>query len=351
MNRLSLSVTPPEGFPWKARLKPVDELKGLAIILIILYHAGGVLGIRNILHGEEGVDVFLILSGLTLAGAGQTSAMEFAKRRLLRVAPPYWFALSLFVLGGRWVLNQAASPGNILAHYLGLHALVFNRPNLVLSINDSFWFISILWVAYPSYWLLRKQTDVFKVSACGAFLAALLAVLYRHYDNSMGQLHVPGRVLSFFCGLVAARLLEGRSIEVGRSQAPWAAAALLLLCFGEFRRIFTLDQALGGAAIIVAYLAGRRLFDRYSAGASTRLLGTLGGISYELFLLHQPLIRDYPARLMAALGLEATRGRLLLGMAGGLAVAVLLSYGLKAALGRALGPLSGRRAAGDRDAK
>ena len=36
--------------PYSGRLQILDELKGLAIILIVLYHAGGVLDWTNTLH-------------------------------------------------------------------------------------------------------------------------------------------------------------------------------------------------------------------------------------------------------------------------------------------------------------
>ena len=34
------------------RLELVDELKGFAMVLVLLYHIGGVLGWENWLHGE-----------------------------------------------------------------------------------------------------------------------------------------------------------------------------------------------------------------------------------------------------------------------------------------------------------
>ena len=50
--------------PVTGRLAVLDELKGLAIILVILYHAGGVLVWSNDFHGDVGVDIFVILSGI-----------------------------------------------------------------------------------------------------------------------------------------------------------------------------------------------------------------------------------------------------------------------------------------------
>ena len=52
--------------PVTGRIKVLDELKGVAIILVILYHVGGVLSWANGPHGEAGVDMFVILSGIGL---------------------------------------------------------------------------------------------------------------------------------------------------------------------------------------------------------------------------------------------------------------------------------------------
>src|ERR1017187_9946904 len=51
----------------RGRIDAIDELKGVAILLIILYHAGGVLVWQNTLHGDIGVDLFVVISGVGLA--------------------------------------------------------------------------------------------------------------------------------------------------------------------------------------------------------------------------------------------------------------------------------------------
>src|SRR4051794_28701981 len=93
--------------PLTGRQSWLDELKGLAILLIVLYHAGGVLGWDNRLHGDVGVDMFVVLSGVGLAlGSTFTTAREFFAKRLLRLMPAYWVALTLFLLLNTYFLQK-----------------------------------------------------------------------------------------------------------------------------------------------------------------------------------------------------------------------------------------------------
>jgi len=72
--------------PVAGRIPALDELRGVAILLVILYHVGGVLGMDNALHGEVGVDMFVILSGAGLAlSQSQGGAGQFLLRRFRRI--------------------------------------------------------------------------------------------------------------------------------------------------------------------------------------------------------------------------------------------------------------------------
>ena len=85
----------------RGRLPVLDELKGLAILLVVLYHAGGVLVWQNFLHGDLGVDIFIILSGIGLALSSRAeSPASFLRRRLVRILPAYWIALTAY-----WICN------------------------------------------------------------------------------------------------------------------------------------------------------------------------------------------------------------------------------------------------------
>src|ERR1700678_2076161 len=137
------------------RLDAIDELKGLAILLIILYHAGGVLVWQNFLHGDLGVDIFVLLSGVGIALSSRVeTAGQFLRRRLWRIFPAYWIVLTAYLLGNAFLLHQPYTPFNVAVHYLGLQGLFGDA--IGFSIDDSFWFITLIVGWYVVYALFRR---------------------------------------------------------------------------------------------------------------------------------------------------------------------------------------------------
>jgi peptidoglycan/LPS O-acetylase OafA/YrhL len=106
------------------RIPHFDELKGIAMVLLLLFHAGGVLVWNNYLHGDLGTDIFFLVSGICLAlNARLMKPGEFFTRRLMRVLPGYWIVLTVYVLLNQHFLEHDYSAFNLTLHYLGLHAL------------------------------------------------------------------------------------------------------------------------------------------------------------------------------------------------------------------------------------
>jgi len=122
--------------PVAGRLPVLDELKGLAIVLVLLYHAGGALLWRNLLHGDLGVDIFVILSGvgLVLGSGADAPAGTFLKRRLRRILPTYWLLLTAYLVLNTHYLQHRYTGFNIAVHYLGIHG--WFGDGYAMSSND-----------------------------------------------------------------------------------------------------------------------------------------------------------------------------------------------------------------------
>jgi peptidoglycan/LPS O-acetylase OafA/YrhL len=317
--------------PARGRIRVLDELKGLAIVLIILYHAGGVVAWNNSLHGDLGVDMFVILSGLGLAlSSSAGGAGSFLLRRFARIFPAYWIVLTLFLVGGRWVLGNAYDRTDVVLHYLGLHG--FFGDAHAMTINDSFWFISLLVYLYVVFALMRPllgRPDW--ILLVGAVASLVPALLYLHAGQSGMYSHLALRVPGFFVGVLLGRLLKAGRLELPLSAA--LGAALFLFFFVPYANGVVFGSFWVGLALMAAYAF---LVRRWLGEALRRGLCYLGDRSLEIYLLHQPLIRYYNTYLQARwLGVTAfSTTRLIVGMAVGLLVTLVLAEGLHELLRR-----------------
>ncbi len=99
----------------KQTFEAVQILRGLAASMVVFHHAAYAIAHYHPQHsvlatfyklpelGAGGVDIFFVISGLVIAHAarklpsGPLRAREFAKRRLLRVLPPYWVFTGMLI--------------------------------------------------------------------------------------------------------------------------------------------------------------------------------------------------------------------------------------------------------------
>ncbi|MFL5830078.1 MAG: acyltransferase family protein [Solirubrobacteraceae bacterium] len=102
---------PPPGNP---RFALSDALRGLAVLTVVWAHAEGVAGAQSnhgfgaiVVKANIAVHVFFALSGFLLyrpfvtaraAGRELPSLREYARRRLLRIVPGYWVALTVLAV-------------------------------------------------------------------------------------------------------------------------------------------------------------------------------------------------------------------------------------------------------------
>jgi peptidoglycan/LPS O-acetylase OafA/YrhL len=104
-------VAPPPGHP---RYPLVDSLRAIAALTVLLHHTGyATSAVQNPHYGtliertNVGVTLFFVISGFLLyrpfvaarmVGAPATRLRDFVRRRLLRIVPAYWLALTVLAI-------------------------------------------------------------------------------------------------------------------------------------------------------------------------------------------------------------------------------------------------------------
>ena len=108
----SPAVAPPPGNP---RFALFDSLRGIAVLCIIAYHATSITGEINkpvigdllAVLGNQALIFFFVISGFLLyrpyaaahaAGRRRPNTARYARRRVLRIVPAYWTALTLMAI-------------------------------------------------------------------------------------------------------------------------------------------------------------------------------------------------------------------------------------------------------------
>lgn len=213
-----------------SRLDVLDGLRGLAIVLVLIYHGclltgfkpalqlfGVSLGLRTIGDtGFIGVSLFFFISGFCLfypyarhclEGARRPTLRHYAWRRFIKIVPSYVIALTAMAIifhGDFKTFGDLAR--NYALHLAFLHW--FGGPEAFSAISGPFWTLAIeveFYVIFPLIALAMMRAPLLTFLAAG-----LYAIWYRYsltgvhdghfyYVNSL-QAHID----TFVTGMLAA---------------------------------------------------------------------------------------------------------------------------------------------------
>jgi len=299
-----------------ARRPEIEGLRGLAAVLVVVYHVwiGRVSG---------GVDVFFLLSGffilgMTARGAirGERVALATTWTRLFwRLVPTAGLVLAVSTVvaavllpASTWSRNLhelLASAFFVENWRLALDSVDYYADNGAASVAQHFWSLSIqaqfyllapLLVLAVARWARFRGADV-----RAALLAALAAVALASFahsviatasDQAFAYFDARTRIWEFALGGVLALVIDRvRLGKVARAVLGWVGVAGLVTCGAvldvgaAFPGYLALWPVLSAVAIIVAGRAGGA--DRL---LSTRAAQYLGKISFPLYLWHWPVL-------------------------------------------------------------
>lgn len=269
--------------------------------------------------GHACVTLFICLSGFSLAISvaknnytGLTSKAEiknYAVRRFLRIAPPYYVAI-LFVLGcallvpGINTLDSSiwrnALPifdtRSIILHVLLLHGL---DAQSLYQLSPQFWSIGTeaqiyVWLPFVVVPLARWKSVEWTVTSALVFSAVTM-----FFPAIRGAcLHY---VFTFTLGVYAADLVFNKTAKAKRTRLLTLLAiglqALLVAWFARYQgdnfgfqdTLLTIPFAL--TLYFLASSDGRKgVTQFFNKILSTRIAGFFGRISYSLYLVHYVLI-------------------------------------------------------------
>ncbi len=286
--------------PQSKHLPALDEVRGLAVLLVFASHAAndGLLpGWLGQGAGQLGVQLFFVLSGylmFRLYGAEPFSApaaWRFCAARAARILPIYWLVMGVSAAAA-WAgyapyYNVAAPDALIPA------ATLLIAPQELWSIPVEGQFYALFLLIWPLSARLRLG-----LSHCAVLLGGtlVLAALWRLYVTEAALL--PAFLLPFAIGGVLAAMGAGPGWLSAR-WVPWLALVVLVLnlpglrgavgaeIWGGFYPMLWLDP-LRVAAITLCLASAVRSPGRWLIGWP---LAALGRVSLGVYLFHRPLLR------------------------------------------------------------
>lgn len=339
----SPAVAPPPGNP---RFPLIDSVRAIAVLAVVVYHVSAITALINrpvigdvmIVSGVQAVDVLFLASGFLLyrpfvraraAGRRLPSRRRYLRRRMLRILPAYWFALTVLALFPGIV---GVFTGNWWRYYLFLQLYSARTQNTgippawTLSVEMSFYLLLPLYATAvrgvrigsgPSAWLVSEFVPLGVIAAFGAAIqvaGARLAV------SSPVSESILGNCLWIALGMALAVV----SVELHQRDRPprwlnllakhpgasWLAAAACLAALtavlhpggllGVLAALQTKQsygRALGALALTFAmcvFLVAPAIFGDQEGGVTRRVLAWrplmwIGIVSYGVYLWHLPV--------------------------------------------------------------
>lgn len=344
----------------------LDRARGVAIIMVLLFHtAGCVYGynimpwdgwFRNFLDarpsallvfpftlGNAGVAVFFVISGFCIHLSFEQQGRDwrgFFIRRFFRIYPAYFAALMVLVALNFYgdfaaVFKTAANVKDFLAHLTLTHNF---SPATVGTLNGSFWSLAIEVQLYLIYPLLRGWISRMGWRRVLLVLAAAELVIHG-VDGWLQQTSLADapagiifRLLAisvlgyWFSWTLGAWLADAWMKKLplplaNHSPLWWLTLAVLTYLVRPLDSFYFTASALATTAVISRRLAVNAP-GTSKPGLVSDALKKTGLWSYSIYLLHQPLqfIYFYPLDWM----IPAARGPSLVELAGAFATFLVI---------------------------
>lgn len=285
------------------KLKKLNSLqagRGLAALMVVLYHANGRYGFggrRHLGHifsfGFAGVDFFFVLSGFIIAYTsfhliGQKNGIGlFLKKRIIRIYPIYWFYLIVALVVG-FIQYQNL---HIFDHLGNAFLLLPGHPSIIQTswtLPFELFFYLLVSLLIFSRWTLFLIVPV-------AILSIINAVLQNFgtygifQDHALNDLCTPFNV-EFLFGILAYFIYD----KIGK---PTIYALILIVCVtivleimyftkAGYNEIYPGQRVLPFGFLAFAAVTAFAALDNKEIFKAPKILVSLGDASYTLYLVH-----------------------------------------------------------------
>lgn len=317
-----------ELIPPKPHYPLLDGLRGVAALIVIVYHVFECYTWSPVPHGYLSVDFFFVLSGFVIGYAyddrwsGRLTQTGFFRRRLIRLHPMVLLgavvgAVSFFLQGSvRWDGTQVSLCLVILALLLNVFMLPLPvgvaadvRGNgEFFPLNGPHWSLFFEYVGNILYALLLRRLRTGWLAALSVLSGlTLVGLTIRSGGLGFGWSMIDGglftgfvRMLFPYCmGMLMARLF--RPLNVRHAMTICSLILLLVavmpLCFGQMMGWLSGLYDVVCVIIVFPTLVWLGASQALTDGIRLRCCRFLGELSYPLYAVHYPLMYLFYAHI------------------------------------------------------
>lgn len=283
----------------------VQVLRLLAASGVVVSHAADLLIAHSPEHAwfwsvpwRAGVDLFFVISGFIMAVLARDSfgvpgaAGHFLKRRIIRIAPPYWFfttvtVLVVLALGGKVGGTTVDLPQLVTSYGFIPWPRADGKLNPILSQGWTLNYEAFFYAAFAAALLARRG----RPALCIAFAALALANPLIPPSWFVLKFWSHPIILEFVGGILLANLyLDGMRLSRMASLACAALAVLVFLATADLN-LGTRTQLVHAGMPAILLCASLLLAPEPArVGVLGRLVRRGGDASYTLYLSHYMIV-------------------------------------------------------------
>ncbi len=283
-----------------------QELKGFAIFGVLFAHIGYFLSNQHnflfpiSIAAGVAVNLFLFLSGfgLTISSLSKKETiLQFYKRRIGTLLIPFWITLFFYIILDFFVLHILYSKQFILQSFFGIfpHAHIFN------DLNSPLWYMTWIlfyYLLFPLFFIRKKPW----VSALILYLVSwgIVYIEPKFFSSVIGLYKV--HIYAFPLGILSAYVLSKKeSVDffekilntLSKIKLKFLIQSILLFLIGYFLLNSGVGQSIEIEQRISIYTMILVIIFFISKKSIFRLLTLFGVYSYEIYLIHWPLMYRY----------------------------------------------------------
>jgi peptidoglycan/LPS O-acetylase OafA/YrhL len=286
----------------------IDGLRALAIVPVILFHAG----FELFSGGFVGVDVFFVISGYLITTIliedivnKRFSIINFYERRARRILPALFFVMLVSIpFAWMWML-----PSQMEDFSKSLVAVSLFASNVLFLRETGYfetaaeekpllhtWSLAVeeqYYVLFPIFlilaWRFGKNRVLWMIVVMAAISLLLSELGWRNKATANFYL-APTRAWELFAGSIAAFIVQKQGVQRNNALAMFGLAAVLFSIFFydetiPFPSVYALVPVLG-VVMLVLYADKNTITAKL---LSNKGFVGIGLISYSAYLWHQPL--------------------------------------------------------------